>query len=99
MLIILIPHIHRLRTPTIGNSNKDWITDSLLEDNTFAKFYQGMIKNKGVTGTTEQFNRSSMLNDGTSVANIIEEWMFPHSYYGDTTNVDAPKLNLLQTSN
>ena len=79
---------------TIGNSNKDWITDSLLEDNTFAKFYQGMIKNKGVTGTTEPFNRSSMLNDGTSVANIIEEWMFRHSYYGDTTNVDAPEIKL-----
>ena len=57
MLIILIPYT-QAENPTIGNSNKDWITDSLLEDNTFAKFYLGMIKNKGVTGTTEPFNRS-----------------------------------------
>lgn len=79
---------------TIGNSNKDWITESLLDDQTFAKFYQGMIKNKGITDSIEPFNRSSMLNDGTSVASVIEEWMFRHSYYGDTTNVDAPEIKL-----
>ena len=35
-----------------------------------------------------------MLNDGASVASIKEEWMFRHSYYGDTTNVKAPEIVL-----
>lgn len=79
---------------TIGNYDKKWVNDTLINDQTFSKFYQGMLKSKGTTGSITPFNRSSMLNDGASIASIQEEWMFRHSYYGDTTNVNATEIAL-----
>ena len=64
---------------SIGNYEKDWVNKTLINDQTFSRFYQGMLKKKGTTGSIDPFNRSSMLNDGASVASIKEEWMFRHS--------------------
>ncbi len=88
------PTYRKAQNITIGNYNKDWVNDTFINDQTFAKFYQGMIKAKGTSNVMKPFNRSSMLNEGTSTASIYEEWMFRHSYYGDNTNVNATEIRL-----
>lgn len=88
------PTYRKAQDITIGNYNKDWVKDTLINDQTFAKFYQGLIKAKGTSNVIKPFNRSSMLNNGTSLASIFEEWMFRHSYYGENTNVNATEIRL-----
>lgn len=88
------PVFHQAENLTIGNYDKKWVKESLLDDSTFGRFYQGMVKGKGTTGSIAPYNRSTLLNDGDSVAKIHEEWMFRHSYYGDNTNVNATEIKL-----
>ena len=88
------PNYRKAQDLTIGNYDKEWVNDTLLNDQTFAKFYQGLIKAKGTSDVMKPFNRSSMLHSGTSLAGITEEWMFRHSYYGDTTNMKAIEVRL-----
>ena len=88
------PTFRKAQDITIGNYNKDWVNDTFINDQTFGKFYQGLIKAKGTSNVMKPFNRSSMLNEGQSEARIYEEWMFRHSYYGENTNVDATEVRL-----
>ena len=88
------PTYRKAQNITIGNYTKDWVNNTFINDQTFGKFYQGLIKAKGTSNVLKPYNRSSMLNEGTSIASIHEEWMFRHSYYGDNTNVNATEIRL-----
>ena len=79
---------------TVGNIARDWILKLGLPANVVAKFYQGVIRNKGTNSVVERIGRSNLINRGHSTINVYEEWMFNHSHYGDTIRAKATEIEI-----
>ena len=69
---------------SIGNFDKAWKEKLDMDENTFSKFYKGYIKEQGTKNAVQALMRSDLINSGTSQLGLHEEWMFRHSYFGDT---------------
>ena len=79
---------------TIGNFDKAWKENIDLDENTFSKFYKGYIKEQGTKDVVQRLMRSDVVNNGTSRLGIHEEWMFRHSYFGDTKQTSSIEIML-----
>ena len=83
---------------SIGNIDRDWERDFNLDANTIGKFYQGWLRDKGTHGIFEGINRSTIVNFGTSKVSADEEWMFRHSYFGDTRQTKSTEIIVTPTT-
>ena len=88
------PSVTKLENTTIGNYKKDWINATGLNENTWSRYYQGLIRDKGTLNVLAPFERSNVVNQGKSKLDLYEEWMFLHSNFGDTKNVKATEFFL-----
>jgi len=79
---------------TIGNQND--ILDLNLDSTTLTNFYQGAIKKMGTNDVINGIDRAK-LNHGLTTVNIHEQYMFRHSYMGDTSQLDSTEFKI--TSN
>ena len=77
---------------SIGNIDRDWITDLNLNPNTVGKFYQGVIRDKGTNSVIDRIGRSTLVNYGSSTVKGFEEWMLRHSHFGDTRQTRSTEI-------
>ena len=95
----LNPGITKAENLTIGNVDREWISDLRLNDNTIGKFYQGVITDKGTNSVIDRIGRSNLVNYGLSNVKANEEWMFRHSYFGDTTKTKSTEILVTPSRN
>ena len=70
---------------TVNNVQREWINSLSLPANVINKFYQGAIKQAGTRNAIEKLSSINIVNQfDTTDVEIREEWMFRHSYFGDT---------------
>lgn len=86
--------IQEVENMTLGNVSREWVNTLGLDSNTVNKFFQGVIKRKGTRDNIERIGRSNFVNGGNSNIDVNEEWMFRHSYYGDTIRNYATEIKI-----
>lgn len=79
---------------TIGNTERPWAKDLMLDPNVITKFYQGAIKE---AGTNVSVDRLARFIKGAEEINMSEEYMFNHSYMGDTTRKQSTEIFVKQS--
>ena len=94
----LNPGVTKAENLSIGNIDRDWEQNFNMDANTIGKFYQGWIRDKGTNATIDGINRSTLVNFGTSKVTADEEWMFRHSYFGDTRQTKSTEILVTPTT-
>ena len=86
-------NITKAKNISIGNIERDWLAELNLDPNVIAKFYQGAIKEQG---TSVSIDRLARFIKGAKDITVNEEFMFNHSYFGDTTRKESIEIQLRQ---
>lgn len=68
---------------TIGFSNRDYLENLQIIDENQAKFYQGMIKQKGTQNAIDRLTRSDVISERESL-NVYEYYAFKVGEFGGT---------------
>lgn len=79
-----------------GSISRDWINKLNLDPNTVAKFYKGVIRDKGTNSVINKINRSNLVNLGASNTTMQEEWMFYNGLMGDDIRETSTEIMLTQ---
>ena len=85
--------VKKAKDISIGNIDRDWLTDLYLDPNVVTKFYQGAIKE---SGTNTSIDRLARFIKGADDIEVYEKYMFNHSYFGDTTRKQSTEIKLMQ---
>ena len=86
--------ITKAKNITIGNVGRDWVDTLGLNSTTVSNFYKGAVKNCGTTNALNRLNRTTLLNHGSTTVNGYEQFMFRHSYMGDTNQLESTEIVL-----
>lgn len=87
----------RLGKGLIGLRPRDYFQDLQISDTSQAKFYQGMITQKGSKNSLDKLLRAKLDNfDGT--VNYFEEWAVRTGQYGAYGNRELLQINLDETA-
>ena len=89
--------ITKAKDITIGNINRDWISQLGLDNTTITNFYQGALKDAGTKGAIDKIGRTTLLNHGNTNVSVQEQFMFRHSNMGDNSKLDSAEVVLDST--
>jgi hypothetical protein len=90
------PGIAKAERITNGNIDRQWVNELNLPNRTVSDFYKGAIRASGTSDIIGRIGRSNLVNSGTSVITAHEEWMFRHSYFGDTSRTKSTEIEISQ---
>ena len=88
------PSITKAKDLTIGNYDREWISNLGLNKNTVTNFYQGAITDAGTNDAINRISRTSILDHGTTQVSASEQFMFSQSYIGDTSQLDSTEVTI-----
>lgn len=76
----------------MNNVARDWVSRLNLPASVVSKFFKGVIKSKGTKNVIQRVGRNKLINDGQSLININEEYMFKQGHFGDTTRTKSTEI-------
>lgn len=91
------PAVTKAKDLTIGNIDREWISNLGLSKNTVTQFYQGVIKEKGTNNVIDKIARTSILDHGSMTISANEQYMFNQGYLGENKVDRAIEIELKQS--